>query len=80
MQVASYVSNLDKDLTDRRKTSEFDMQGLLLETYASMVAADLGKRLKKAPSVAFYPADKTPKGLFEGNLPGWQVGAAPAVS
>lgn len=45
---------LDKDLTDRKKTAEVDLAPLLTGSYASLVSAELARRLKQVP-VAFYP-------------------------
>lgn len=72
-QVAAYCSILDKDLRDRKKTSEVDISELLAASYASMFAAETGRRLKAVPT-AFYRTP--PERLFEGpavaaDWPGW---------
>ncbi len=57
-QVAAFCSLLDKDLRDRKRTSEADISGLLPASYASMFAAEAGRRLKTVPT-AFYRAPPT---------------------
>ena len=65
---------LDKDLTDRKKTSEVDIAPLLGDSYAAMVAAELKRRLKQAP-VAFWA--QPPTALFvqeaAADFPGWDL-------
>ena len=58
-QVAAFVTVLDKDLTDRKKTAEVDIGPLLTSSYSELSAAELGRRLKHVP-VAFY-AQKAPE-------------------
>ena len=53
MQVASYVSVLDKDLGDRKRTAEVDVQALLKSSYSELFTVEAEKRLKSVP-VAFY--------------------------
>ena len=60
-QVAAYVSILDKDLRDRKKTAEVDVGEAMGAGYASMFAAEAGRRLKQVPA-AFYRAP--PEALF----------------
>ena len=73
MQVAAFATVLDKDLSDRKKTSEVELAPLLPESYASMVAAELKRRLKQAP-VAFWA--RPPVALFSqdaaSDFPGWE--------
>lgn len=59
--MAAYCAVLDKDLTNRRKTSEVDVAPLLSASYSSLFAREVGRRLKAAPA-AFY-ADP-PAALF----------------
>lgn len=61
--MAAYCGHLDKDLRDRKKTSELDVGELLGAAYASMFGAEAGRRLKAVPT-AFYRAP--PARLFEG--------------
>lgn len=58
LQVAAFAMALDKDLTDRKKTSEIDPAPLLTGSYSSIISAELGRRLKQVP-VAFYPRKLT---------------------
>lgn len=72
-QVAAFSSIMDKDLADRRRTAEVDIQPLLGDSYASRIQAELKKRLKAAPT-AFYA--EPPQALFTANVaaaafPGW---------
>jgi hypothetical protein len=50
VQVAAYVQNVDKPLTDRRKTAELDIQAIVLESYGTMIRGELEKRLRKPPA------------------------------
>lgn len=73
MQVAAFATVLDKDLTDRKKTSEIDPAPLLTGSYSSIISIELGRRLKHVP-VAFYPRKLT--GLMDPEVckldfPGW---------
>ena len=65
---------LDKDLTDRKKTSEVDIAPLLTDSYAAMVGAELKRRLKQVP-VAFWSSP--PSALFVQeaavDFPGWDL-------
>ncbi len=75
LQVSAYCTILDKDLRDRKKTSEVDISELLTASYASMFAAEAGRRLKAVPT-AFYRTP--PERLFEGpavaaDWPGWTL-------
>lgn len=59
--VATYVSILDKDLGDRKRTAEVDVSALLRSSYSEFIVLESGKRLKSVP-VAFYSAP--PSQLF----------------
>jgi hypothetical protein len=52
-QVAAAVAMLDRDLSDRKRTAEVDMAPLRGGSYASLVTAELARRLKRVPT-AFY--------------------------
>lgn len=74
-QVSALATILEKDLTQRSKTSEFDIEPLLKASYTSMIGEELDRKLKKV-SVAFY--QQAPLGLFNAadssqNLAGWQL-------
>jgi len=58
MQIAALATELDKDLTDRKRTAEVDLAPLLTGSYTSLVSAELARRLKQVP-VAFYPRKLT---------------------
>lgn len=58
MQVSAFAMALDKDLTDKKKTSEIDPAPLLTGSYSSIVSAELERRLKQVP-IAFYPRKLT---------------------
>lgn len=80
-QVAGLVSVLDKDLADRVRTAELDLGPLLPGSYASLLAAELGRKLRRGVSVAFYP--EPPAGLFDArllgdDLAGWELAPAAA--
>lgn len=60
-QVAAYCAVLDKDLRDRKKTSEVDVGETLGAGYASMFGGEVGRRLKQVPT-AFYRSP--PEALF----------------
>ena len=64
------MEQLDRDLTDRKKTAEIDMAPLLRESYTSQLQQELGRKVRKAPPTTFV----VPRGLFDGGLPGWNVG------
>ena len=72
LQVANYVSILDKDLGDRKRTAEVDVGALLRSSYSEYLMLETEKRLKSVP-VAFYPAP--PNQLFQDaakvDFPGW---------
>eukprot|EP00191_Tetraselmis_sp_GSL018_P021538 CAMPEP_0177578348 /NCGR_PEP_ID=MMETSP0419_2-20121207/296_1 /TAXON_ID=582737 /ORGANISM="Tetraselmis sp., Strain GSL018" /LENGTH=576 /DNA_ID=CAMNT_0019066777 /DNA_START=92 /DNA_END=1823 /DNA_ORIENTATION=- len=65
---------LEKDITDRRKTAEIDIETLTCQSYSSMVEAELKRRLKRVP-IAFYP--NPPRKLFDDEMqtffPGWRM-------
>jgi hypothetical protein len=78
LQVAAMCTVLDKDLTDRVRTSEVDVAPLLTASYASLLQQELGRKLRKGVAVAFYSS--TPAGLFDGgligdDLAGWDLSA-----
>jgi hypothetical protein len=67
---------LDKDLSDRVRTAEVDVAPLLGASYASLLAQELGRKLRRGVPVAFYA--EQPAGLFDAGsigveLPGWQL-------
>ncbi|DBB17430.1 TPA: hypothetical protein ACH3X3_014459 [Trebouxia sp. C0006] len=70
--VANYVSILDKDLGDRKRTAEVDVGALLRSSYSEFLTLETEKRLKSVP-VAFYSAP--PSELFHDaakvDFPGW---------
>ncbi len=72
LQVANYVSILDKDLGDRKRTAEVDVGALLRSSYSEFLTLETEKRLKSVP-VAFYSAP--PSQLFHDaaqvDFPGW---------
>lgn len=49
---------LDKDLTDRKKTSELDIGPYISGSYHQLAASELNKRIKQV-STAFYRAPPT---------------------
>ncbi|KDD75695.1 CBF/Mak21 family protein [Helicosporidium sp. ATCC 50920] len=51
--VVAACASLDRDLTDRKRTAEADVNALLPTTYASMFAVENKRRLKEVP-VAVY--------------------------
>ena len=51
--MAAACALLDKDLRDRRKTSEADVAPLLPASYASLLGGEAARRLKTVPT-AFY--------------------------
>ena len=71
------VTLLDKDLSDRVRTSEMDAGPLLGAGYSRLLEEELGRKLRKGPpAVAFY-RPPTPAGLFDrrtipGGLSGWE--------
>jgi len=77
-------SVLDKDLGDRVRTSELDIQPLLPASYTSLMAQELGKKLRKSVPVAFYktiPTSLFDEGLVLGDFQGWDLsmpGGTPA--
>ena len=62
---------LAADLTDRAKHPEADWRAGLGATYASLLEADLGRRVRRAPVVAGGVGEG---GLFGGG--GWEAWAA----
>jgi hypothetical protein len=78
MQVAAMCAVLDKDLSDRVRTSEVDVTPLLTASYASLLQQELGRKLRRGVAVAFYSSE--PGGLFDGevvgeDLAGWDLSA-----
>eukprot|EP00803_Ostreobium_quekettii_P011112 evm.model.scf_1023.3 EVM.evm.TU.scf_1023.3 scf_1023:12077-20588(-) len=76
-QVAAFVSVLDKDMTDKLKTSEVDLEPLLLGSYASLIGEHTGKKLRRPPVVEFY--SQWPTRLFGDKIfdtLGWSCPAA----
>jgi hypothetical protein len=73
MQVVPFVQQLDRDLTDKRRTAEVDMAPLLSEGYSSQITSELEKKLRKAPATSFLSPNEAPRGLFDHGLPGWSV-------
>lgn len=65
---------LEKDMTDRRKTGELNIELFSRESYTSMIEVELKKRLKRVP-VAFFA--KPPDRLFDASdmegFPGWSL-------
>ena len=65
LQVAAYVTVLDKDLTDRKRTSELDITSHVTASYGSLVTRLCSQRLKyvplsfhtQAPTQLLSPAD-----------------------
>jgi hypothetical protein len=87
LQVAAMSSVLDKDLSDRVRSSELDLAPLLPASYASLMGQELGRKLRKGVAVAFYTS--SPGGLWDAGLlgeemPGWDLTAsaqpAPSLS
>lgn len=73
------VTVLDKDLTDRIRTSEVDITPLLTASYASLLQQELGRKLRRGVAVAFYST--VPSGLFDAgvvgeDLAGWDLSTA----
>jgi U3 small nucleolar RNA-associated protein 19 len=74
-QVATLCTVLDKDLTDRPRTNEVDIDPILSTSYTSLFNAELARRLKQVP-LAFY--QRQPTKLFDDNCDadfgGWDFG------
>lgn len=51
--VSSYCQILEKDLTDRRRTAEIDIEEILRLSYSSLFMKEIKRRLKSAPT-AFH--------------------------
>jgi U3 small nucleolar RNA-associated protein 19 len=62
--VAKYCSILDKDMTDRRKSTEVNIEEVLSASYSFMFDKEIKKRLKAVPT-AVYPIESVPKHLLE---------------
>ncbi len=61
--VSRFVSVLERDLANRKKTTEMDMAALAGASYASLIAEEVERRLKAVP-LAFYPHDAEPASLW----------------
>lgn len=61
-QVAAFVTVLDKDLTDRKKTSEVDVSAPAAGSYGSLITRLCKQRLKHVP-VAYHR--EPPKQLID---------------
>ena len=62
--VSKYCSILDKDMTDRRKSTEVNIEEVLSASYSFMFDKEVKKRLKTVPT-AVYTIESVPKHLFE---------------
>ena len=47
LQVSAFCSVLDKDLTQRSKTSEVNLSPLLIQSYTTLINQELERRLKQ---------------------------------
>jgi hypothetical protein len=63
VQVSAFVTVLDKDLSDRVRTSEIDIEPLLTSSYSSLFAQEAERRLKSV-ALAFYA--QPPSGVLGG--------------
>lgn len=61
--VSQYVSVLDRDISDRKKTSEINISEVLTASYASIFDKEINRRLKAVPTAA-YPTTQVPRELF----------------
>jgi U3 small nucleolar RNA-associated protein 19 len=75
--VAAFAAVLDKDLTDRARTSEVDVDGVLGASYGSLMAEELERKLKTRVPVAAHAAPPTALfgsgGVASGAWAGWAV-------
>eukprot|EP00890_Picochlorum_soloecismus_P005163 jgi/Picsp_1/5648/NSC_03007-R1_protein len=62
--VAKYCLILDKDMTDRRKSTEVNVEEVLSASYSFMFDKEIKRRLKTIPT-AVYATESVPKHLFE---------------
>ena len=73
-QVSTYCAILEKDLTNRRKTSEVEISELLGASYSSLFTREVERRLKQVPA-AFYA--QPPTALFDASsaedFAGWAI-------
>mmetsp|Transcript_16956 Transcript_16956/g.32481 ORF Transcript_16956/g.32481 Transcript_16956/m.32481 type:complete len:595 (+) Transcript_16956:111-1895(+) len=74
-QVVKFVKVLEKDLTERRKTTEMPTADTTGYSYQSLLDEELGQKMKRAP-LAFY--ETLPKTLLDpsalcGSFPGWDL-------
>ncbi|GLC39601.1 hypothetical protein PLESTB_000808400 [Pleodorina starrii] len=91
-QVSTFCAVLDKDLTDRTKTAEVNLEDLLgtakgegqqpggAGSYSALIHGELVRKLRKAP-IAFY--SQPPTSLFHGNFDavdwaGWTISSGEA--
>ena len=73
LQVAAYVSILDRDLADRKQTAGVDVQALLRSSYSKLFTLETERRLKSVP-VAFYaspPSELYPQAQTGAEFAGW---------
>lgn len=73
-EVAAFTAVLDKDLSDKRRTAEVDMQPILGRSYASRFTTEVSRRLKGVP-VAYYAKPQTalfPEATATVSMPGWK--------
>ncbi|GIL60600.1 hypothetical protein Vafri_15126 [Volvox africanus] len=86
-QVSTFCAVLDKDLTDRTKTAEVNLEDLLgsgkgngqqqggAGSYNALIQGELARKLRKVP-VAFYPQPPTalfPTTLAADEMAGWSL-------
>lgn len=63
-QVSAFVTVLDKDLSERTKTSEVDLDPLLRTSYKGLFTQEVTRKLRKPPAIAFFKTPRTT--LFDG--------------
>lgn len=72
--MSAFCAILDKDVSDRTKTTEVDLSPLLAASYASLFTTEVERRLKQVP-IAFY--QQAPAKLFDINchddFVGWEL-------
>lgn len=74
-EVASFTAILDKDLSDKKRTAEVDMQPLLGRSYGSRFATEASRRLKAVPTAHYTtpPRALFPAAALGSTLPGWSL-------
>ena len=72
-QVASYTAIFDKDLTDKKRSAEVDMSGLLAASYSGLAKAELDRRLKAVPVAMYAEAPQTLFHEVAQTFPGWSI-------